>query len=277
MNTTSINIFAVLLFLLLTITYWILQWFIVEKQNFQKLVENIQQLSIGKEGLNSLNNLKSNTMVLFVIYFVITYLFQGLWNFILGKNNCGGYGNVSIAFASAIPLFLLVLFYLFLKIFPSWKQPFSNTIGYLSVKKYIVKPFLALIPNNKEKVIRKVYEDPSLLINEITKENFPDFMKRVYDMNDIESDDNNGKKTFFNQQKKNIETLLTYVYAKENLSSMIWFGLVGVVAILLSFNYMTVYGCKMTDDDKRKHIQNTKKKLNTKKPTETKRVYNVRS
>lgn len=276
MNTSSINLFAIFLFILLTITYWILQWFIVEKPNFQKLVENIQRLSFGKEATYSLNNLKSGTIVLFVIYFVITYLFQGLWNFILGKNNCGGYGNVSMAFASALPLFLLVLFYLFLKLFPSWKQPFSNTIGYLAVKKDIVKPFLDLIPNNKQqKVVREVYEDPALLINEITKENFPDFMKRVYDFNNIESDV--GKSSFFNKQKKNIETLLTYVYAKENLSSMIWFGLVGIVAILLSFNYMTVYGCKMSDDDKRKHIQNTKKKLNTKKPAETKRVYNVRS
>lgn len=276
MNTTSINLFAIFLFLLLTVTYWILQWFVVEKPNFQKLIENIQRLSIGKEASNSLNNLKSGTIVLFVIYFVITYLFQGLWNFILGKNNCGGYGNVSMAFASATPLFLLVLFYILLKLFSSWKQPFSNTFGYLAVKKYIVQPFLDLMPNNKkQKIIREVYEDPALLINEITKENFPDFMKRVYDFNGIQSDE--GKNSFFNKQKKNIEKLLTYVYAKENLSSIIWLFLIGVVSILLSFNYMTVYGCKMSDDDKRKHIQNTKKKLNTQKPAETKRVYNVRS
>ena len=65
---------------------------------------------------------------------------------------------------------------------PGWKAPFSNTLGYLIVwLSGVNNSFYKILKqdNNENKLLQMVYKDPSIMINEITPENFDLFIARM--------------------------------------------------------------------------------------------------
>ena len=66
--------------------------------------------------------------------------------------------------------------------FPGWKAPFANTLGYLLLKLSGIERLMRdiLVPEDKasqelKPSIRQIYRDQSLLVNEITPQNFEQF------------------------------------------------------------------------------------------------------
>jgi hypothetical protein len=118
-----------------------------------------------------------------------------------------------------------------LRVLPGWKQPFSNTFGYLVV----------LIGGGKQKLremlqtettpsLKFVQEDPwTLLVNfsTVTFDTTLAALKRDYTINE-----------------EKVGAFRKIVLLKDLMSELIWFMLVGSIAITLSFTTMSAYKCQ---------------------------------
>jgi hypothetical protein len=185
------------------------------------------------------------------------------------------------AMATFVPWILIAgMIKFILMIRPGWLVPFSNTIGYFlssaifslsdTFKKLLVPntnlsaaaagaaegatPATGTPDNGKEvsKALQEIYEDESLLINQMTPENVdamiakfvtvgimlnPAGFAKAYPMyNPNSAETYNG---FITQIKK-------AVFFKLYISEFIWLLLSGILVISITFNYIVNYGCKMT-------------------------------
>ena len=121
-----------------------------------------------------------------------------------------------------------------LSLFPSWKTPFSNTFGYLVARIAGGNKALLdlLIPN---KPLQFVYEDPSLLLNQFTTDNFEIMFQS---MKEVLLDDAVKK-----------EALLQVIRLKEIISEWIWFLLAGSVAVSSSYTILMNTECTKSAQD----------------------------
>ena len=82
-------------------------------------------------------------------------------------------------------LFIFGTLMLVLMFFPGFKAPFSNTLGYgfVSLPFMNIKPtFMNILKtDSNNKLLKTVYEDPSLMINEMTPQNFFVFLQKMGD------------------------------------------------------------------------------------------------
>ena len=184
------------------------------------------------------------------------------------------------AMATFVPWILIAgMIKFILMIRPGWLVPFSNTIGYFlssaifslsdTFKKLLVPntnlsaaaagagpgatPATGTPDNGKEvsKALQEIYEDESLLINQMTPENVdamiakfvtvgimlnPSGFAKAYDYGAAANETYNG---FITQIKK-------AVFFKLYISEFIWLLLSGILVISITFNYIVNYGCKMT-------------------------------
>ena len=181
------------------------------------------------------------------------------------------------AMATFVPWILIAgMIKFILMIRPGWLVPFSNTIGYFlssaifslsdTFKKLLVPntnlsaapatgatPATGTPDNGKEvsKALQEIYEDESLLINQMTPENVEDMIQKFttvgimltsagfvkeYPKYQPNGADYNG---FITQLKK-------AVFFKLYISEFIWLLLSGILVISITFNYIVNYGCKMT-------------------------------
>ena len=185
------------------------------------------------------------------------------------------------AMATFVPWILIAgMIKFILMIRPGWLVPFSNTIGYFlssaifslndTFKKLLVPntnlsataagagagatPATGTPDNGKEvsKALQEIYEDESLLINQMTPENVDamiakfvtvgimlnpaGFANAYPDYGVAAGEAYNG---FITQLKK-------AVFFKLYISEFIWLLLSGILVISITFNYIVNYGCKMT-------------------------------
>ena len=103
-----------------------------------------------------------------------------------------------------------------------------------------------------ERALQEIYEDESLLINQITPENIDAFITR-YTLAGImlkpsefmALDSANNTKDVY---EKLITQIRKAVYFKLFISEYIWLLLSGILAITVTSNYIANYGCKMTSE-----------------------------
>jgi hypothetical protein len=185
------------------------------------------------------------------------------------------------AMATFVPWILIAgMIKFILMIRPGWLVPFSNTIGYFlssaifslsdTFKKLLVPntnlsaagadaaagatPATGTPDNGKEvsKALQEIYEDESLLINQMTPENVDAMIakfttvgimltsagfKEEYPAYGVAADETYIG--FIKQLKK-------AVFFKLYISEFIWLLLSGILVISITFNYIVNYGCKMT-------------------------------
>ena len=118
-----------------------------------------------------------------------------------------------------------------LKIFPGFKQPFTNTFGYLIVFIFGVKKAMnRLLLSSAEggDIVKKIYEDPSLLINLITPENYNKVIEKLQ----------KGTPPVIDPDPKDVVKLYKLVGLKDMIGEMIWIALGGVLAIATGYNMM---------------------------------------
>ena len=102
-----------------------------------------------------------------------------------------------------------------------------------------------------ERALQEIYEDESLLINQITPENIDAFIARYTNAGIILKpseymaiEPGNTKDMYLNL----ITAIRKAVYFKLFISEFIWLLLSGILVISITFNYIVNYGCKMTPE-----------------------------
>ena len=188
--------------------------------------------------------------ILLGIYVFAVVVAQYFFNMSLTKSLCGKTQTMTAFLMTVIPNLLMVgtLIMLF-AFFPGWKAPFANTIGYLITKLLGVRHlFIELLNTSghkgggvpkhgdeshmKKPLIQEIYDDPSLMINEITPEKFDDFMAEMHSNHII----GKGASRYFPQ-------LYKFVTLKDNISEFIWYILVGALVISTSYNALSQISC----------------------------------
>lgn len=155
-------------------------------------------------------------------------------------------------------------------IFPGWLSPFSNTIGYLATRMAGVKDFLSSILAEKLKSsgkgksgdaqaitesLQHIYGNESLLLNEVTTENFDTFWKRMTEGGLI--------KASANTTANKLE-LLNYVRMKNSVAEWVWYMLTGNLVTAVAFNYMIHAGCEQSTKELEERKQRADEKYEEK-------------
>ena len=188
-----------------------------------------------------------------ICYLVIIIGLQVSNNIFNATEKCGGDPQTTLAVAyTLIPNFLIFgVLLVVLSLFPGWKAPFSNTIGYLIVNLPFMKikdVFNNLLINkdNSNKFLEMIYNDPSIMINNITPNNIKEFFYKA-----------ETSKLFINkvqEDKTNYPKLYNLVIIKDAIAEYIWYLLTGALVISNSYSYIMGIKCK-------RNISNLKSKF----------------
>jgi hypothetical protein len=167
---------------------------------------------------------------------------------------------------------------------PGWLVPFSNTIGYflsstafglVDAFRQILKPKVTLSKDGEEeadksansrnvaKALQEIYEDESLLINQMTPDNITGTINKfssvglMYTAEEYASTpENQDNPNAISIYQKYIEALKKAVWFKLLVSEFVWLLISGILAISVTYNYIMNYGCKMTAEQIAKKSQN---------------------
>jgi len=210
-------------FSILTTLYFVLKYFITEKHG-------------------STN--KSLGIALGICYLIIMVLLQLSSNMANAKEKCGGTPQtISAINYTIIPnLFIFGALIMVMMFFPGWKAPFSNTIGYLFVMVLNVKEtFINMLKaESNNKLLKMVYRDPSMMINEMTPENFDLFINKM---------GTPPNSILGVNYKKYIPDLYNLVVIKDKIAEFLWYMFTGYLVIQNSDSYINSIKCKRTPDE----------------------------
>ena len=219
-------------------------------------------------------------LIITIVYLAIILATQTYINYQNAKEKCGGTPQLlsSINYTIIPNLFIFGTLLLILMLMPGWKAPFSNTLGYLVVWLAGVNgSFFKLLKqeNNQNKLLQMVYKDPSIMINEITPENFDLFVARmggknggvdslpVAEAKPIDSPppsapplkggrrkQRGGNSSILSADYKNhLPGLYGFVVIKDMVSEFLWYILVGNLVINTSNSYIQTIKCNRSASD----------------------------
>ena len=212
-------------------------------------------------GTNNIENINKNSFTSLLIYILLLIVGNYFININISKEVCGNVQWWNTFIITILPwslIFLLII--VIIKMFPGWLAPFSNTIGYLianfsGLEKLIdeiLKPQSEVvtgnIPSNPDQALvqynlTQIYGDKSLLINEITIDNFEIFWNRfskagLLDTKQIEEEEKNN--VFLKNE------LFNYLVLKNTIAEFIWYLLTGLLVTSVSYNYIVNSSCKQS-------------------------------
>lgn len=216
---------SILFFSISTIAYFIIKYLIADR------------FSARNQGI---------AMACTAVYLATIVAVQTYINVTNAKERCGGTPQTLRAmYYTFVPyLFIFGTLMLVLMFFPGFKAPFSNTLGYgfVSLPFMNIKPtFMNILKtDSNNKLLKTVYEDPSLMINEMTPQNFFVFLQKMGSAeNSILSPD----------YKRFIPDLYNLVSIKNSVSKFVWFILTGILVILNSHSYISSMKCIRSVDE----------------------------
>ena len=186
----------------------------------------------------------NHSAVSFMIYIILIFCSQIAISVSLTKSLCGEIHTKAAFLYTILPWMLIFgTLNLVLLIFPGWLRPFSNTIGYFTIS-FVggLNNLLGNILKSKEKTqdselsktLGKIYDNPSLLINEIPnpQTGFDEFWSK------LKSGD-----LLSNNVEQYKEKLRDLVRLKFIISKFMWFLLTGLLTVSTSYNYLVKAGC----------------------------------
>lgn len=204
----------------------------------------------------------NNNSVYFYIYIILLLSTQFGINVSLTKELCGE-PHVKNAFLYTLLPWLLIfgMLNLMLLMFPGWLRPFSNTIGYFFIRIFGLRTLLDEILKSKEtsKTLGKIYDDYSLLINEIPNPEigFENFWKQLEKDKILQSNANKFK-----------EKLRDLVNIKFMISKFTWFLLSGMLTISTSYNYIIKSTCNASVTEMKKRYSEYQQVISEQKEKE---------
>ena len=238
------SFFALIVFMGLTIFYSVVKFF-VQKKNNNTLVK-----------------------IVTILYFLLVITSQYFLNLFTTKELCGSIQPGTAFFYTFIPwMFIFGSIFFVLTFFPGWKIPFSNTFGYLitlllGIRSTFHRILQPTTTNNK--MIRNIYEDSSLLINEFTPGNFELMWNKLQSSNILNKDAFNYKQKFKN-----------FVVIKDYVSELIWLVLSGFLITSISYNSINNSKCNKDLKTMEKNHKKWESKQNKQVKEEKKPVYYV--
>lgn len=179
------------------------------------------------------------------IYALLLIIGEYIINVSLTKALCGTSQLMTALKVTVIPWIIIFgLLNILLKIFPGWLSPFSNTFGYAitrlaGINNLMNDIFLSDIKSSDtnlksaNEALAYIYTDKSLLINEISIENFDDFWSHMKPL--MKQDADNFKDSLFNM-----------IRLKDIVAEYIWYLLSGVLVTSVSYNYIINSGCRQS-------------------------------
>lgn len=211
---------------------------------------------------------KTNTKLLLSIYIVCVLVSQFFINLKSTQNICGTNQPTMAIMITLVPwIFVFGSLILLLTLFPGWKSPFSNTFGYILTKIMGIQEAFnnILVSDSKNKMLAKLYEDNSLMINEITPSNFEDFWQHFTKSNLL----NKTANTYKNQ-------LYNFVKMKDIVSETIWYLLSGNIILSIGENYLTTMKCRKSVATMKEQHEEWEEEKNKVEKKETRKTYFVR-
>jgi len=234
----NLSILSLILFIVLTIAYSILKYYIDSK-------------------------------VVTLIYFLLIFITQFSLNISLTDEICG-FKQPGLAFTTTVFPWTIIfgsLSVLFM-MFPGWKSPFSNTFGYLAARVAGIKDaFNAILPSKiSNKALQAIYEDNSLMINEITPGNFDDFWSKMQSSGMLSEKVSPEAK----------ERLFKLVRMKDIVAEFVWYLLAGVLISSITFSYISNSKCKRSAEYMKQQHEEWKKDADKAEEKNEKKTYYVR-
>jgi len=222
-----------------------------------------------------LNTIKSapTQLKITIAYLAFIIVIEFIINSYLTKSICGDYQISTSLPATFIPWVVIFgTMILLLTALPGWLSPFSNTFGYAAALMNGLDDTVNAIlkddggESNAElsKAITHIYTDKSLLINEITPDNFNRFwtsMKSAFKPSALTDDSLKAK-------------LFSIVVLKHSVAKFIWYILVGILTAYVSFNYIITSSCDARSTQANRQMDDYANQLAKKQAAETtKRKY----
>ena len=218
MNATG----SLAIFVPVTIVYFILKYYLIDS----KMSESGTLSSIITIG-----------------YLIIIVGYQIGVNISQSSQLCNGTPQVLPAIMyTLLPNFLIFgTLILLLNMFPGWRAPFSNTIGFMVVSVFMGMngTFNDLLETKKgSKLLEKICTDKSLIINEMTHANYDIFLSNLSKDGIL-----NPKYTTLDAYKD----LWKYIAIKNNIADFIWYTLTGMLVIFTTSNALLDIRCSYTE------------------------------
>jgi len=200
-----------------------------------------------------------------LLAFLLITLFQMTTNFKNTKVLCGSVQFSSAVLYTVLPMVLIMGgLSVCMGLFPGWKAPFSNTLGYgVTMMLGIQTVFNNMLKTNAgdNKLLQKVVQDKSILINLMTPGKNGTFNKVMEQLSggtaqsggamDLAEGvsnvvtEGNG---IFNTQYKDYESqLYNLVLIKDYIAEFTWLILAGFLTIQTSFNQLVGIECKKSE------------------------------
>lgn len=188
-------------------------------------------------------------LMISVSYYLMLLFGQYILNLSTTASLCNGvYQYMTAAYITLVPWVLIFgILNLMLLIFPGWLTPFSNTFGYgltamLGIKKTIRNVFKdpGTVQGQSDKAteaLNYIYGNQSLLVNEITMENFEEFLSSMKSLLKVEN------------TSSEVAKLKNMIYLKELVAQYIWFLLTGTLVISVATNSIINSGCKYSESE----------------------------
>jgi len=261
---------------------------------------------ILSESYDSKKN-KTVGIALTIGYLVIMLLMQLSTNLSNAKEKCGGTPQIipAINYTIIPNLFIFGGLLMAMLFFPGWKEPFSNTIGYgildsiplMLGMKSMSEVFLKILGDDRQnKLLQIVADDPSIMINEMTPENFDLFIAKmggkeggigpIVEATTVKEGPplpsappmGGGGKRYKQKggatrepsilrrdYKKHLGELYNLVVIKDKIAEWFWYILTGYLVIQNSNSYIMSIKCKRTPEELEAKLTN---KLNNPKKKE---------
>ena len=201
----------------------------------------------------------------FGIYIFSVLIAEFLSNVNLTASICGSSQWTTATMVTIIPwvvIFGTIKLLLFL--FPGWLRPFSNTFGYAVAIIAGINSTLADIltanPKNTNTSLQDesmnealvhIYSDKSLLVNEITTENFDFFWKNM---------SGTFQPGVVNNEDLKMD-LYSFVVLKDTVSKYLWYIFAGILITSVSYNYIINTGCGVSVAEMQKRHEEYEQEL----------------
>ena len=229
----------------------------------------------------AIQNMMTQTRIFGGVYILLLIVGEYFINLNLTNAICGTNQWSTALFVTVIPWVVIFgILNLILLVLPGWLSPFSNTFGYGIAKLAGLKGLMDKIfksqmnlgkikeENNEggiQKALAQIYTNQSLLINEITPDNFDKFWTEMSPL--------------FNRGALDYkEDLRDMVRLKNIVSTFIWYMLTGGLVTSVGYNYIVNSACTLSSAEmKKRHDDYVEKeqKIAATKQADPPRVYST--